>query len=103
MSDEDVLRERNDVEMMRRPHLWPLRPRLYLKRRSPNRLTPRMREMGLEERHVRMASWRQSPDALGGVMIEGEGPVVHVIRPDRTERIRYESLHELYLDGWVVD
>lgn len=34
MTDKEVIQTHNDIEMMRRPHLWPLGPMLALKHRQ---------------------------------------------------------------------
>lgn len=38
MTDEEVLGQRNDLEMIKRPHLWPHQMRLPLKRRADGKL-----------------------------------------------------------------
>jgi hypothetical protein len=82
MTDDEVLETRNDLEMMRRPHLWP----------SPGRL-PVKREAGSRGRLYDC-----------GLLLEGGGPTVHP-GPDGTvtEPLGYETLEKLLADGWVVD
>ena len=97
---EREIKERRDQSLlfMRNADVWPLWPRLPIKRQRPQDIEA---HGGLGELGVLLESpqWIQS-EAI---------PVVHLCTifdnplHGRVETITYQSLEELVDDGWVVD
>jgi hypothetical protein len=87
LTDAEVVEQRNDAEMMRRPHLWPSHPYLPLKRRPP-----------LEDDSQNL-----------GLLADNSGPMLTVLignlfaSKDTAPRIEYESADAVVADGWIVD
>lgn len=83
-SDEEVARDRIDVEMMRRIYLWPMGDRLPLKRREG------------PEKNVQF-----------GMLWAGMGPIVFTggSRPGQVDAsaVSYAGFEDVVDDGWVVD
>lgn len=85
LSDDEVLDEWDDLEMMKRMHMWPLGDRLPVKR-------------------------REGPEPRMGIVYAGTGArvMLHGRRPgelglDVTEYLDYRSFEAMVEDGWVVD
>jgi hypothetical protein len=89
ISDEEVKRTYNDLEMMRRPHLWPISGILFLKRRK---------EGGLD-----MATLVAMPRLLGENLY-GYAFVTERA-PAAEQRLNGgdELLRRLVNEGWIVD
>lgn len=78
MTDEEVLRSRNDREMILRPHLWPQNPLVVKKRYGDQNGFMRQSEGGY-------------------TVAVGRG-----IISDR-ENVTYNNVDDLLADGWLVD
>lgn len=90
ISDEDVIAQRLDLEMLERPHLWPgvvkgLRC-VHLKRRTAGRI-----ETGP------CILWGTNPDEY---VVVGHSWGGEFTRPDVH---RYDSPDAILADGWKVD
>jgi hypothetical protein len=89
-SDNAVLREQDDLKMMRRPHLWPWWPVLPIK--NYKRAKPGCLECGI-----------LCMDDLSGL----PEPVVVLSNmfeiDENKKQIQYDSLEAIVADGWVVD
>lgn len=87
-TDDQVVDDMDDVEMMRRPHLWPLGSMLPLKR-EPAKGGP------LETAVLRHPYEADGYEVAEGMTVFGAlGEVVHRI---------YASPEEIAADGWRVD
>jgi len=85
IDDDNVIRKRNDLEMMRRPHLWPCRP-LHLKNYA-------LAETGGFP-HFGVLSW------------DKEKGFHFLLEEEKKEEGRYGDealLLELVKEGWLVD
>jgi hypothetical protein len=83
MTDADVIATRNDVEMIKRPHLWPVWPFLPLKRRTGD------------------------PDI--GFMVAGTGFIVRcgnllsAAQWRQMDSISYPTAEAIVAERWIVD
>jgi len=85
IGDDEVIRKRNDLEMMRRPHLWPNRT-LYLKNYAQ--------------------ATRGGFPLFGILSWEEENGFHFLLEDEKKEAGRYGDetlLAELVKEGWLVD
>jgi len=88
MEDEQVLKDRNDIEMMKRPHLWPM-GRLPLKRQHP------------EDDYRMQTALAYPPDADGAMVIIVNGNLFGGHGDEVTEN--YIDAEGVSDAGWRVD
>jgi hypothetical protein len=89
ISDEEVKRTYNDLEMMRRPCLWPVRGILFLKRRK--------------ERGLDTATLVTMPGLLGENAQKGYAFVAEGAPAEQWLKGGDELLRRLVSEGWIVD
>ncbi len=91
-TDEQVVRERLDLEMMERPHLWPDRsafshaPLLHVKRGT-----------GREQQYGHLVHLPQNVKPYMVATFEIDNPTEH------DAVLAYENADAIRADGWVVD
>ena len=89
MTDDEVIAERNDLEMIRRPHMWPLGDRLALKKNI--RTQPFGYDVGF------IHKWHKTRVIIGFVW--GDLDAL-----EKAGNYKDYPSHEAILeDGWVVD
>lgn len=87
-SDDEVVSEPDDLEMMKRPHLWPLDGYLPIKRY-------------VESDHGRL---ELETAILVRIIVNGQLTVLKGFFEDRdTDRVLYDSHEAIVAEGWVVD
>jgi len=94
ISDNQVIEEQNDIEMMQRPHLWPYGRVLPLIRANPE-AKPFRKDYG-----CLLALRRSKTTIWCGDMVEVIGMLS---RGQCCETKMYDSFQAIYDDGWRVD
>lgn len=106
LSDQQVLDQRDDLEMLRRPHLWPFQEfpvRVYVKRPGAHETGPcivwgRDPMEYIIQAHAWDAPLTPTPHAT-----QRSEPGDHAIRTPNLWVLRYDSAEAILADGWVVD
>ena len=92
VTDQEVIRTCNNLEMIRRRHLWTAMNGFALPLKKPKLLQKSF-----------------SDDGAFGVLLNQEGAentvfLTNVFAPDlQAEQIKYDSPEAIVADGWVVD